>query len=114
MAPGHWSTDGVDRRRALAFWVDTVCDQFLELDIDTPVPSQFRACMDQIHLGPATLSFVGAASQQIRRTAARISRSRYPAFYLVQFRVGHGTLRQRGKEVQIHAMLLYSEDSVTI
>ncbi len=88
---------------ALAFWVDTVCDQFLELDIDTPVRSQFRACMDQVDLGPTTLSFVGAASQQIRRTAARISHSRYPAFYLVQFQVGHGTLRQRGGEVQIHA-----------
>ncbi len=101
--PGHWSTDGVDQRRALAYWVDTVCDRFLELDIDTPVRSHFRACLDQIDFGPATLSFVGAASQRIRRTPAKISRTRYPAFFLVQFRVGHGILRQRGKELQAHA-----------
>ena len=69
--PGHWSTDGVDQRRALAYWVDTVCDRFLELDIDTPVRSNFRACLDQIDFGPATLSFVGAASQRIRRTPAQ-------------------------------------------
>ena len=101
--PGHWSTDCVDQRRALAYWVDTVCDRFLELDIDTPVRSHFRACLDQIDFGPATLSFVGAASQRIRRTPARISRTRYPTFFLVQFRVGHGLLRQRSKEVQAHA-----------
>jgi AraC-like DNA-binding protein len=101
--PGHWSTDGVDQRRALAYWVDTVCDRFLELDIDTPVRSHFRACLDQIDFGPTTLSFVGAASQRIRRTPAKISRTRYPTFFLVQFRVGHGTLRQRGRELQAHA-----------
>ena len=101
--PGHWSTDGVDQRRALAYWVDTVCDRFLELDIDTPVRSHFRACLDQIDFGPTTLSFVGAASQRIRRTPAKISRTRYPAFCLVQFRVGHGILRQRGRELQAHA-----------
>ena len=101
--PGHWSTDFVDQRRALAYWVDTVCDRFLELDIDTPVRSHFRACLDQIDFGPATLSFVGAASQRIRRTPARISRTRYPTFFLLQFRVGHGLLRQRSKEVRAHA-----------
>ena len=85
------------------YWVDTVCDRFLELDIDTPVRSNFRACLDQIDFGPATLSFVGAASQRIRRTPARISRTRYPTFFLLQFRVGHGLLRQRGKELQAHA-----------
>src|SRR5271163_3551411 len=92
---GHWSTDGVDQNRALAYWVDTVCDRFLELDIDTPVRGQFRACLDQIDFGPASLSFVGAAGQNIRRTPAKISRTRYPTFFLVQFRIGHGTLRQR-------------------
>lgn len=100
--PGHWSTDGVDQRRALAYWVDTVCDRFLELDIDTPVRGNFRACLDQLDFGPASLSFVGAASQRIRRTPARISHTRYPTFFLVQFRVGHGLLRQRGQEVYAH------------
>ena len=101
--PGHWSTDGVDQRRALAYWVDTVCDRFLELEIDTPVRSNFRACLDQFDFGPTTLSFVGAASQRIRRTPAKISRTRYPTFFLVQFRVGNGLLRQRGREMQAHA-----------
>ncbi|HEY1898199.1 MAG TPA: helix-turn-helix domain-containing protein [Steroidobacteraceae bacterium] len=100
--PSHWSTDGLDQRRALAFWVDAVCDRFLELDIDTPVRSNFRACMDQLDFGATTLSFVGAASQHIRRTPARISRTRYPTFFLLQFRIGQGLLRQRGKEVQVH------------
>lgn len=99
--PAHWSTDGVDQGRALSFWVDAVCDRFLELDIDTPMRGSFRACMDQVEFGAATLTFVGAASQHIRRTPARISRTRYPSFFLVQFRMGHGLLRQRGRELHV-------------
>ena len=68
-----------------------------------PVRSNFRACLDQFDFGPTTLSFVGAASQRIRRTPAKRSRTRYPTFFLLQFRVGHGLLRQRGREMQAHA-----------
>jgi AraC family transcriptional regulator, positive regulator of tynA and feaB len=101
-APAHWSTDGVEQRRALSYWVDTVCDRFLELDIDTPLRSHFRASLDQVDFGPTTLSFVSAASQHVRRTPARISRTRYSTFCLVQFRVGHALVRQRGRELQVH------------
>jgi AraC family transcriptional regulator, positive regulator of tynA and feaB len=98
--PGHGPTDGVEQRRALAYWVDAACDRFLELDVDLPLRGQLRAC-DQLDFGPATLSFVGAASPQLRRTPARIAHTRHPTFFLVQFRVGHGTLRQRGSDLHL-------------
>jgi AraC family transcriptional regulator, positive regulator of tynA and feaB len=99
--PGHWAAGGVERR-ALTYWADTVCDRFLELDTELPGRGQPRAS-DQLDFGPATLSFVGATSPQIRRTPARIAQARHPnpTFFLVQFRVGHGTLRQRGRDLHI-------------
>jgi AraC family transcriptional activator of tynA and feaB len=100
--PGQWPVEGVEQRGALAYWADTVCDRFLELDVERPVRGQVRAG-EQLDFGPATLSFVGAASPQLRRTPARIAHTRHPAYFLVQFRVGHGTLRQRGRDLHIRA-----------
>jgi AraC family transcriptional activator of tynA and feaB len=97
---GRWAPDGVEQRRALTYWEDTVCDRFLELDVELSARGQLRTG-DPLEFGPATLSFVGAASPQIRRTPARLAHTRHPTLFLVQFRIGHGTLRQRGTDLHI-------------
>lgn len=97
----HWSTQQVGQQRALAYWVDTVCDQFLELEIDTPVRNRFHASLDQVDLGPATANFLEADTQLVRRTKAKIARMRVPMFILMQLRVGEVLLRQLGHEVHL-------------
>ncbi len=97
----RWSTEEVDPRRALAYWVDTVCDRFLELEIDTPLRERFRARLEQAELGPATLNLVAAESQQVLRTRAKIAHSRYPVFFLLQLRAGRIRLRQLGREAHV-------------
>jgi AraC family transcriptional activator of tynA and feaB len=99
--PRHWSTNEVSQRQALAYWVDTVCDQFLELEIDTPVRSGFHACLDQVDLGPATANFLEADSQHVRRTKAKIVHTRTPMFMLMQLRLGHVQFQQAGHEVRV-------------
>ncbi|MFX5622791.1 hypothetical protein ABTE00_21790, partial [Acinetobacter baumannii] len=81
----------------LSYWVDTVCDQFLELEIDTPVRDRFHACLDQVDLGPATASFLEADSQNVRRTRAKIDGSRSAMFMLLQLRLGQVRLQQLGQ-----------------
>jgi len=82
--------------------VDTVCDRFLEMDIDTPLRDCFRARLDQVDLGPVTASFIDAETQHVHRTVGKIARSRYPVFMLLQFRTGHARLRQLGHETLLH------------
>jgi AraC family transcriptional regulator, positive regulator of tynA and feaB len=93
-----WSTAEVESRHALAYWVDTICTSFLEIDIDSPNPNQFRGRLEQSHLGPATLNIIEADSQMIRRTSARIARSRYAAYFLLQLRSGQMRLQQFGRD----------------
>lgn len=100
-APRHWSTAEVGQPEALSYWVDTVCDQFLELEIDTPVRDRFHACLDQVDLGPATASFLEADSQNVRRTRAKIDGSRSAMFMLLQLRLGQVRLQQLGQEVYV-------------
>src|SRR6185312_4607392 len=83
-AARHWSTEEVDPRHALAYWVDTICDRFLELEIDTPVRQRFRASLDQTDLGPTTANFIQADIQRVQRTRAKISRMSSPLYVLLQ------------------------------
>jgi AraC family transcriptional activator of tynA and feaB len=100
-APRHWSTREVEQRQALAYWVDTVCDRFLELEIDTPLRDRFQACLDQVDLGPATANFLEAETQRVRRTSAKIARMHTPMFLLLQLRVGQVQFQQMGREVRV-------------
>jgi AraC family transcriptional regulator, positive regulator of tynA and feaB len=100
-APRHWSTREVGQRQALAYWVDTVCDQFLDLEIDTPLRDCFHASLDQVDFGPATASFLEADTQLVRRTKAKIARLQAPMFMLMQLRVGEVRFQQAGREVRV-------------
>lgn len=91
----HWSTDEVPDR-PFSYWVDTVCDRFLELDIDSPVRERFRARLDQTALGPASASWLSADAQRVRRTRTKIGRS-VPSFLLMQLRAGCVQIRQAGR-----------------
>ena len=93
-----WSTADVDSRHALSYWVDTICNSFLEIDIDSPQRERFHARLDQFELGPATVSLIEADTQLIRRTPASIARSRYAGYFLLQLRSGQLRLQQYGRE----------------
>jgi len=99
----RWSTEGVDPGQALAYWIDTVCDRFLALDIDTPVARSFSATLDQVELGVTTANFIQAARQRVCRTPAKIARSGEAKFVLLQLRRGHMQLAQGAANVQVSA-----------
>lgn len=96
----HWSTDEV-ASQAFSYWVDTVCDRFLELDIDSPVREHFRARLDQTELGAATANWLSADVQQVRRTTARIARAQR-GFLLMQLRAGRVQIRQAGRTTPLY------------
>lgn len=94
----RWSTSAVDQQHALAFWVDTICQSFLEIDIDTPERDRFHAQLDQLDFGPAMLYVVEAGTQAVRRTPARIAHSNEAYYFLMQLREGQARFRQAGRE----------------
>lgn len=98
-----WSTSQVDSRHALAFWVDTVCKSFLEIDIDSPEREGFRARLEQSSLGPASVHVIEADTQTVQRTPARIARSQYEGYFLLQLRAGQLNFHQFGRESFIQA-----------
>lgn len=99
MSRQSWSTADVDSRQSLAYWVETICNSFLEIDIDSPEHHHFRGRLAQSELGPATMYVVENDPQTVRRTPARIAHSRYEAgYFLLQLRVGRLRYQQRGRD----------------
>jgi AraC family transcriptional activator of tynA and feaB len=99
--PRHWCTTAVEQPRALSYWVETVCDQFLDLEIDTPIRDRFAASLDQVDFGPVTANFFASDIQRVRRTPAKIARLRDPMFILMQLRSGHVRVQQLGHDVHL-------------
>lgn len=99
----RWSTTDVESHNALAYWVDTICDRFLEIDIDSPNRHQFQAHLEQSTFGPAMLNVLEADVQTIRRTPARIARSRYDGYFLLHLRSGQLQFEQYGRSCRIDA-----------
>jgi AraC-like DNA-binding protein len=97
----RWSTTDVESRHALAYWVDTICKSFLEIDIDSPQRHEFHARLEQSDLGPATLNLIEADPQSIRRTPERIAHSRYAGYFLLQLRSGQLRFQQYGRDACI-------------
>jgi AraC-like DNA-binding protein len=97
-AQKRWSTGDVEARHALAYWVDTICKSFLEIDIDSPDHPHFHGQLEQTGLGPAMLYVIEADTQHIKRTPARIAQSRYPGYFLLQLRAGQMRFQQHGRE----------------
>ena len=99
----HWTTEDVEPRLALAYWVDTVCRSFLEIDIDTPERGAFQARLDTVPFGSGSLYLVQARTQSVRRTPANISRGQGAWTILMQIREGQQHFRQHGRECTLRA-----------
>jgi AraC family transcriptional activator of tynA and feaB len=104
-----WSTEDVQPRHALAYWVDSICQVMLELDIEASGADFFRAQLDQYQFGPATANFLVATPQSVSRTRRRLSRSHYDDFQLIHLRDGEFELEQYGR-----SGLLRSGDCVLV
>jgi AraC family transcriptional regulator, positive regulator of tynA and feaB len=99
----RWTTEDVEPQFALAYWVDTVCRSFLEIDIDSPERGQFQAQLDSVTFGSGSLYLVQARTQNVRRTRQHIAHSRSAWTILMQVREGQARFRQHGRECAVRA-----------
>jgi AraC-like DNA-binding protein len=99
----QWTTEDVEPRHALAYWVDTICRSFLEIDIDSPEAAGFRARLERADFGSGSLYQVQAGAQRVRRTPERIARSQAAWTILMQVRSGEQIFRQHGRECAVRA-----------
>ena len=93
-----WSTETVEPRDRLSYWVDAVCKTYVQLDCEPPQrDAPFYGTIDYSRLATIGVSRVTAAPQLVRRTPANIA-SASEDYFLVSFQIsGHGKITQDGR-----------------
>jgi len=93
-----WSTDAVEAHARLSYWVEAVCNTYVQLDCDTPHRDRsFRGTIEAKQLATLGLSRVTASPQHVRRTPAKIARSTED-YFLVSIQIkGLGKVVQDGR-----------------
>ncbi len=98
----HWSTDTVALRDRLSYWVEAVCETYVQLDCDAPKGE--RAFCGEIaarQLATLGLSRVTSAPQHVKRTPAKIALATED-YFLVSIQIsGHGIVIQDGRAAQL-------------
>jgi AraC-like DNA-binding protein len=97
---GFWSTEDAAPGMGLSYWIEAICEAFLEMKADGD-RENFDACLTKFQFGPIDLNFVDTDPQEVWRTPAAIARSRENFFYLLYMRSGHMGVAQRGREAVI-------------
>jgi AraC-like DNA-binding protein len=93
------STASVDPGRRLAYWVDMVCDTYVQLDCEPcagadGIEGEIRADT----LATLRLSRVTATAQHVRRTPAKVAASSDDYFLVSIQTEGRGTVSQDGRD----------------
>ncbi|MEO7007556.1 MAG: AraC family ligand binding domain-containing protein, partial [Caldimonas sp.] len=96
------STDSVARRDRPAYWIDAICDAYVQLECETladggGIDGEIRVDT----LATLELSRVTATAQHVRRTAAKIARSTEDYFLVSIQTVGHGMVLQDGRSAAL-------------
>jgi len=94
----HWSTEQAKPGEALSYWVDAICEAFLEMKAESPSPEDFSASITQHPFGPVDLNFADTTSQKVWRTPQAIAGSRKHTYYLLYMREGGLHANQRGRD----------------
>lgn len=93
-----WSTNAVDERERLSYWIEAVCETYVQLDCDTPeLEGSFHGRIEVDQLATLGLSRVTSASQLVRRTPARIARATEDFFLVSIQTTGRGAVMQDGR-----------------
>ena len=79
----RWSTEVAPAGERLDYWVDAVCEGFLEMDVTSPARDHFAAELTSAPLGALQLNRVRGCAQDVYRTPRAVARSRQDYFYLL-------------------------------
>lgn len=94
-------TDTVPSRERLAYWIDAVCDTYVQLDCDALGEAGARGALDgeivSDKLAPLGLSRVTATAQKVCRTPARIAAAGEDYFLVSVQTRGTGLVMQDGR-----------------
>ncbi|MDQ0317269.1 helix-turn-helix domain-containing protein [Amorphus orientalis] len=97
-----WSTQSVDRGERLSYWIEAVCDTYVQLECEAPDRNApFHGRIEGVALGGLGLSRVTSTPQMVRRTPAKIAQATEDYFLVSVQAAGRGAVIQDGRTAEL-------------
>ena len=95
----RWSTDSVDESQRLAYWMDSICDSFLEMKAKPNARDGFFGSIRQSKLSAVWVYETQGSAQDVSRDQGAIARGRADNhFYLISQMGSPWSIRHAGRE----------------
>ena len=100
---GHTtSTEDVTEKERLEYWIDMICDEFVQLDCSTDQKTDFKGELRGSGLDNIRVSEVGASRQHVTRSKKQIAKSTESEFLLSLQLEDVGIVNQDGRIAELH------------
>ncbi|MCY4210407.1 MAG: helix-turn-helix domain-containing protein [Gammaproteobacteria bacterium] len=96
------STADVGEREQLEYWIDMICDEFVQLDCTVENRQDFKGKIRGSKLGDIWVSEVDADAQHVIRSKKQIAKSTEKEFLLSLQLEDVGFINQDGRSAQLH------------
>jgi AraC-like DNA-binding protein len=94
------STDDVAAKERASYWIDLICDVFVQLDCTDVAPDFYGKIVNE-PLGRLQLSEVAANKQLVKRSRRQLSRSNDDCFLISLQLAGQGVVQQDGRSAAL-------------
>ncbi len=98
-----WSTGQAPHGNALSYWKDVVCENLLDMRIDSANEVDFFGHMTKYAFGPFKANIIDVSEQRVSRQRASSHGAHEGLFHLIHLRKGVQHVEQYGREFTVNA-----------
>jgi AraC family transcriptional activator of tynA and feaB len=99
----RWSTEHLQPGRALSYWRDVICENLLQMHIESSRESAFFGHIEKHAFGPVKVNFISVSEQKVWRERTAACNAQDHLFHLIHVRKGVQLIEQYGRSLKVEA-----------
>lgn len=103
MLEQSWSTEHLQPGKALAYWRDVICENLLQMHIQSSQKRAFFGCIEKHAFGPIKANFISVSEQNVWRERTAAANAKDHIFHLIHVRKGVQLIEQYGRRLKVGA-----------
>ncbi len=96
-----WSTERMPTGKALSYWKDVICENLLEMHIDSSSEKRFAGKIAKYSFGPLKANFISVSEQRVWRTRPLTRSAQDGVFHLIHVRKGVQFVQHYGRQLRV-------------
>jgi AraC family transcriptional regulator, positive regulator of tynA and feaB len=103
MLEQSWSTEHLQPGKALPFWREVICENLLQMHIQSSQEGAFFGHIEKHAFGPIKANFISVSEQKVWRERTAACNAKDHLFHLIHVRKGVQLIEQYGRNLKVEA-----------